>query len=66
MIKITEEYLDAAKLFKRTFNYGVPLCMLPRDIDTEELIRNIMLCIDRNEDTLLSIYGVNIGRDELV
>lgn len=66
MIKFTQEYIKIAKLFKNTFNYGVPLAMLPKDIDMDELIDNIKLCVETNKDNLLSIYGVSTAKDELM
>lgn len=59
MLKLTDEYRAAAKEFKKTFGYAVPLSMIPQTATTEELITRIKNCIATHQDDLLSSYGVS-------
>ena len=58
MIIPNDEYIAAAKRFKKQFGYGVPLDMIPMTADMDELIRNVEDCIARQHDDLLSRYGI--------
>lgn len=59
MIELTDEYREAAKEFKKTFGYGVPLSMIPPTVTTNELISRIKECISTKKDDLLSDYQLD-------
>ena len=66
MILPNDEYRATAKRFKKLFGYGVPLDMLPMTADMDELIRNIEDCIARQKDDLLSKYGIDENRTDIL
>ena len=66
MIIMTDEYREAAKKYKATFGYGVPLAMIPPVTDTADLINKIEECIDEGIDTLLEKYGVEVNDGDLM
>lgn len=66
MIKLNEEYRAASKAFKKKFGYGVPLRMIPPNVDNNELLKNIYHCIDCGEDTLLQSFDVHVDINDLI
>ena len=65
MFEYTNEYKVAARKFRQTFGYGVPLSMIPTTVVMSDLIEKIHLCITNNEDTLLEMFGVTEEDDVL-
>ena len=65
MIELTEEYKAAAREFRKTFGYSVPLSMIPPVLDTSEVIRAIRECVDAKEDRLLERFGVVLNEGDL-
>jgi len=65
MIKITDEYREVAKEYRKMFGYGVPLSMIPPTVDMPDLLSKIKRCISENKDTLLEMYGIKINDGEL-
>lgn len=56
---ILDNELKTAMLnFKKKFGYMPPLKMIPPQVDNEDLIKNIIICINNENDNLLEIYGV--------
>lgn len=41
MIKITDEYREVAKEYRKMFGYGVPLSMIPPTVDIDEFIKRV-------------------------
>lgn len=66
MIQLTDEYREAAKKYKKTFGYGVPLSMIPPIVETKDLIKSIEECIESGEDRLLEIYKVDVNEGDLI
>ncbi len=66
MIEITEEYRAAAKKFKDTFGYGVPLAMIPANEDTAGIILKMELCVKNRRDDLLEQCGVSLEEGDLL
>ena len=66
MIELTEEYKAAAKEYRKTVGYGVPLSMIPPVVETSELIRQIKVCVEDKKDTLLQFFDVEINEGELM
>ncbi len=65
MIKITDEYREVAKEYRKLFGYGVPLSMIHLTVDMPDLLSKIKRCILENKDTLLEMYGIKINDGEL-
>jgi len=57
MIQLTDEYRKYSNEFKKIFGYGVPLAMIPRKETTENLIENLVKCIEEKKDILPDVYG---------
>jgi len=66
MIELTEEYRSAAKEFRKSFGYGVPLSMIPPVTETLDLIKNLKECIANNKDDLLERYSVTVGESDFI
>ena len=66
MIEFTDAYKEAARQFRRTFQYAVPTAMIPPRTETEDLIARILQCVESGEDTLLASYGVKVDQGDLV
>ena len=66
MIELTEEYKVAAKEFRKTFGYGVPLSMIPPTTETLDLILKVKECVENKTDNLLERYNVSVKSEELI
>ena len=66
MIELTEKYRAAAKTYRKAFGYGVPLSMIPPTVETDDLIRQIEDCVERQTDDLLTHYDVEVHAEDLI